>query len=132
MSVAEVVKRRVGLDKLRTDPGALAAGRRPGATLHDPAEGAVGCDFKNAFANDVREASRSVEAIQLENRARIGRPPCDWIVSPGKQPVAIRQQESRRGQVRAHSDQTVVRSAALRRARVGEPETLGEENGQSA
>src|SRR5438876_473817 len=132
MRVAEVVKRRVGLDKLRTDPGALAARRRPGATLHDLRERAVGCDFENAFANDVRQTFRSVEAIQLKNRARIGRPPRNWIVSPGKHPVAIRQQESRRGQVCAYSDQTVAGSAALRRARVGEPETLGEKSGQRA
>ena len=132
VGVAEVVKRRVSLDKLGTDPGALPAGRRPGASLHDLAERAVGCDFENVFANDLRQASRGVEAIQFKNCARIVSPPGDWIVSPGKYPVAIRQQESRRGQVSAHGDQTVVWSAVLRRARVGEPETLGEENGQSA
>src|SRR5580765_7085302 len=62
--VAEVVKRRVGLNELGTDPGALAARARYGATFHDLAEGAVGGDFKNAFANDVRQAFGSVEAIQ--------------------------------------------------------------------
>src|SRR5258708_31571089 len=71
VSVADVMKRRIGLDKLGTDPGALAAGRRSGATFHDLAERSVDCDFKNAFANNVGQASRRVGAIPFKNSAPI-------------------------------------------------------------
>ena len=63
----------------------------------------------------------SVKSVQLKDGARVGGPPRDGIVSPGKNPAAIGQQQTRRRKIASNGDQAVKLAAALRRARIGKP-----------
>src|SRR5512139_1384432 len=82
VGVTVFVEARVGFDKLRRDPGFFASGSWRGTALHDLAKGAVAGDFKRSLAHELREAAGNVDFLQLENRARVGRPPRERVDRP--------------------------------------------------
>jgi hypothetical protein len=107
VSVALLVKLSVGFKELARDPGGTAAGPGCGAALHDIRKSAIDRDLEYAFANYFGETMGDVKLIEFENGSRIGRPPGDGFVSPGKNAVAIGEQQSRNGQVTANGNKTV-------------------------
>src|ERR1043166_4255 len=99
MGIAFLVHLSVAFEELACDPGAPASARRRSATIHDLAKSPIDGDLENLLAKRTAQAARNMNAIQLENRAGIGRPPGQRICSPGKNPAAICEEQTRHGQV---------------------------------
>src|ERR1035438_5104758 len=90
---------RIGPDKLGADPRAPATRCASGAPPHHPSKCAVHRNAEYPLSDDLCQAVRHMEAVQLEDAAWLGRPPRDRVHGPGKEPAAVGQQQPRRGHV---------------------------------
>jgi hypothetical protein len=106
VGVSQAVQFLIGGDHLGGDPGSF---RPVGAAANDAGKVAVDRDNKSALAKRAGQPARDVEAVQLEDRPRIGRPPADRIafVIPGKDAAEIGRQQDVRPQVAADAHQAV-------------------------
>src|ERR1700693_2312299 len=104
MRPAETVEDGVGVDHLRRDPYPLA--RSVGAGADDLSERLIDRHGETTLAQRPGEAARDMKAVQLEDRARVRRPPEDWrrFVEEGENAAAIGFEQAPRTQIAADAD----------------------------
>src|SRR5436190_15323187 len=77
MGIALLMQFSIGIQKLASNPCALPARRRRGATLHYLAKCFIECHLEHPLADHSLQASRNMEFVQQEDPTRIRRPPRD-------------------------------------------------------
>src|SRR5215813_1701211 len=97
----------IRLKKFGCYPGSATTGSRGRAALHHVAKGAIDCDLENAFANDSGKTARDVKLFEFENGPRVRRPPGNRINGPGKNAVAISEQQARHRQITADGNEAL-------------------------
>src|ERR1039458_4623525 len=99
---------RVGGDKLGADLRAPATRRASRPPLHHPSKCGALTSAEHLLPDDLCEAVRHVEAVELKDAARLWRPPRDGVHGPGKDSAAVGQQQPRRGQVSPNRHQPLA------------------------
>jgi hypothetical protein len=98
----------ISLDHVGCEPGFAASVARRSATADDAGKIAVACDRELAAAQRLGQPSRNMKTIELEDRARVGRPPLRLVNAfnqwPWEQTVAVSIHEPFRRQFTSDRD----------------------------